>query len=95
MYIDLNKVRSYVFSENGVKEHELDPSLLLTVGQASEVLNLHPNTVRRWADNGTIPAVRVGPRGDRRLSVSGLRVYTEKQREMYGNTHISNYKASI
>ena len=40
---------------------------LLTIGQASRMLNIHPNTLRRWSDLGLIRAYRVGPRGDRRF----------------------------
>ncbi len=40
---------------------------LLTVSQASEFLNAHPNSVRRWADLGLLPVHRIGLRGDRRF----------------------------
>lgn len=38
---------------------------------ASKITGLHPNTLRKYADNGTIPHYRL-PNGDRRLDVSGL-----------------------
>ena len=53
------------------------PSELLTVGQAAARLNVHPNTVRRWARRGMLNEYRVGPRGDRRFhrsDVEGLLV---------------------
>ncbi len=40
---------------------------LLTLKQAAERLNVHPATVRRWADNGSIASVRT-PGGHRRFS---------------------------
>ena len=40
---------------------------LLTTAQAAAVLNVHPNTVRNWADAGLLPSYRVGPRRDRRF----------------------------
>jgi excisionase family DNA binding protein len=39
---------------------------LLTLKQASELLNCHPNTLRNWDDNGYLVAVRFGTRRDRR-----------------------------
>ena len=40
---------------------------LLTTAQAAEVLNVHPNTVRNWADSALLPSYRIGPRRDRRF----------------------------
>jgi excisionase family DNA binding protein len=46
---------------------ENQQSRLLTVRQTSRLLNVHPNTVRRWSDQGIIKSYRIGPRGDRRF----------------------------
>ena len=40
---------------------------LLTTAQAAELLNVHPNTVRHWADAALLPSYRIGPRRDRRF----------------------------
>ena len=40
---------------------------VLTVRQVARLLNIHVNTVRRWSDQGTLRASRIGPRGDRRF----------------------------
>ena len=40
---------------------------LLTVEEASSVLHVHSNTLRRWSDSGIIKAYRIGVRGDRRF----------------------------
>lgn len=40
---------------------------ILTLKQACEVLNCHPNTLRKWADEGKLPVIRFGSRGDRRF----------------------------
>ena len=39
---------------------------MLTLQQASDVLNVHPNTLRNWDNEGVLKAVRYGRRGDRR-----------------------------
>lgn len=39
---------------------------LLTITEASEVLKVHPNTLRKWDKKGILKAVRFGQRGDRR-----------------------------
>lgn len=39
---------------------------LLTLKEAAGLLHCHPNTLRNWDKNGTLVAVRLGTRGDRR-----------------------------
>ena len=41
---------------------------LLTVSEVARMLHVHANSVRRWADEGLLPAYRIGRRGDRRFS---------------------------
>ena len=39
---------------------------ILTLKQACEILNCHPNTLRNWDNQGVLKAIRFGKRGDRR-----------------------------
>jgi len=39
---------------------------MLTPKEVAQLLHIHPNTLRRWSDAGTIVAYRINPRGDRR-----------------------------
>ncbi len=39
---------------------------VLTLKQACEILNCHPNTLRNWDNQGALKAIRFGKRGDRR-----------------------------
>jgi len=41
-------------------------SKLLKLSEAAELLNVHPNTLRKWDKKGILKAVRFGERGDRR-----------------------------
>ncbi len=45
---------------------------MLTVREASQVLSVHPNTLRKWSDRGMIPTYRIGNRRDRRFVLSDL-----------------------
>lgn len=45
---------------------------LLTVRQTAEYLNVHPNTVRRWSQQGVLNSFRIGPRGDRRFLLADV-----------------------
>jgi excisionase family DNA binding protein len=40
---------------------------MLTVREVAQLLHIHPNTLRRWTNNGTIKAYRITRRGDRRF----------------------------
>ena len=40
---------------------------ILTLKQACEFLNCHPNTLRIWEKEGLVKCVRFGKRGDRRF----------------------------
>jgi len=52
----------------------------LTLSQAAKVLGVHPTTLRRWADQGTVP-VQVTPGGHRRFLKAALmsRLHLEEQ----------------
>lgn len=45
---------------------------LLTVSQVAEILNVHPNSVRRWADMNLFPSYRIGFRRDRRFKAEDV-----------------------
>jgi len=45
---------------------------LLTLRQACELLQVHPNTLREWDKKGILKAVRIGVRQDRRYRKSDL-----------------------
>ena len=51
---------------------------LLTIKEAAYLLSLNPETLRRWDNKGTLPAVHVGSRRDRRYRVSDIRNYLER-----------------
>lgn len=36
------------------------------MSEVSEMLNVHPNTLRQWDAKGILKAIRFGSRGDRR-----------------------------
>lgn len=45
---------------------------ILTLQQACELLNCHPNTLRNWDRKGILKAIRFGSRGDRRYKKSAI-----------------------
>ncbi len=50
---------------------------MLTVSEAALMLSAHPNSVRRWADMGLLPAYRIGQRGDRRFKMEDIYRFLE------------------
>jgi excisionase family DNA binding protein len=57
----------------------------LALSKAAKRLNIHPTTLRRWADNGEIP-VMLTPGGHRRFAVSDLEQF---EQERHGLRHVS------
>ena len=53
---------------------------ILTLKQACEVLNCHPNTLRNWDNEGTLKAIRFGKRGDRRYRKGDILAILNNQR---------------
>ena len=52
-----------------------NPDRLLTIKETSELLGVHPNTLRNWDNKGKLKAVRIGTRdgvGDRRYKLKEL-----------------------
>lgn len=45
---------------------------ILTMKQVCELLNVHPNTLRNWDNNGVLKAIRFGTRKDRRYKKSDI-----------------------
>jgi len=45
---------------------------ILTMKQVCELLNVHPNTLRNWDNNGVLKAIRFGTRKDRRYRKSDI-----------------------
>jgi excisionase family DNA binding protein len=54
----------------------LDEKNWLSLAEASEVVGVHPTTLRRWTDAGSIPCFRT-PGGHRRFRVKDLKVWME------------------
>lgn len=50
---------------------------LLTLKQASELLKVHPNTLRAWDKKGILKAVRIGERKLRRYKREDLVKFME------------------
>ena len=52
---------------------------LYTLKEACEILNCHPNTLRKWDKEEKLKAVRFGSRGDRRYKKEDILTFIERQ----------------
>lgn len=57
---------------------------LLTIEQVSEILGIHPNTLRNWDAKGRLKAVRLGSRRDRRFDRDSVRRLYVRPRSIGG-----------
>jgi len=53
---------------------------ILTMKQACGLLNVHPNTLRNWDNNGFLKAVRFGTRKDRRYKKADVEKLLKSKR---------------
>lgn len=53
---------------------------ILTLKEACELLNCHPNTLRNWDNEGTLKAIRFGKRGDRRYKKEDILAIINKRK---------------
>lgn len=51
---------------------------ILTLQQACEVLNCHPNTLRKWDNTGILKAMRFGSRKDRRYRKADITQFLKR-----------------
>ena len=49
----------------------------LTLKQVSELLKVHPNTLRNWDKNGTLKPIRIGERKKRRYKKEDVKKFLE------------------
>lgn len=60
-----------------MKKHQVTE--LLTLSEASKILKVHPNTLRKWDRKGILKAVRFGERGNRKYRKEDIASFTNKK----------------
>jgi len=55
--------------------------MMLTPRDVSQLLGVHPNTVRRWSNKAILKCYRIGPRGDRRFLRKDIDAFVKEARE--------------
>jgi len=59
-------------------------STLLSTGEVAAIFEVHPNTIRRWSEEGKLVAEKIGTRGDRKFRREDVAVYyLDRAIEMY------------
>ena len=53
---------------------------LLNVRKTARLLDVHPNTLRNWANQGRLPCYTVNSRGDRRFRLEDIEDFLERNR---------------
>ena len=57
---------------------------MLTTREVAQLLNLHPNAVRRWNCRGILKAYPIGPRGARRFRQQDITSLLRRNQELAG-----------
>jgi excisionase family DNA binding protein len=61
--------------------NQIETENWLTLSRAAKQLNIHPTTLRRWADNGEIPFM-LTPGGHRRFSLEDIQRFSQERRRL-------------
>lgn len=64
--------------DNDGNGHEQEQeNAMLRVSEVAKLLGIHPNTVRIWTESGVLRSYRIGPRKDRRIPLTAVRLLLE------------------
>lgn len=55
-----------------------DPIRLLGIKEAAQLLSVSPATLRKWDNEGKLPAVKISKRGDRRYRQQDIKIFLKK-----------------
>jgi excisionase family DNA binding protein len=58
---------------------------MMTVSEVARLVHVHPNTLRRWSDQGVIRTFRISSRGDRRYRKLDVHYFLSELRAHHGN----------
>lgn len=64
-----------------MSDYLLETEQWMSLSQAARHLNVHPTTLRRWADNGEIPFM-LTPGGHRRFSSTDIQNFADGRRQL-------------
>ena len=56
------------------------PQRMLTVKEVASVLNIHPNTVRRWESGGLLESYSIGPHHSLRFKQEDIVDFVDKSK---------------
>lgn len=56
------------------------PQKMLTVKEVASILNIHPNTVRRWEKKGLLKSYSIGPRHSIRFNQEDILDFLDKSK---------------
>lgn len=64
-------------NQNDKKPQEEQVPELITLQEVCDLLKVHPNTLREWDRNGSLPAIRIGAKRVRRYRKEDIIKYLQ------------------
>lgn len=77
-----NKINEIITFINGTPQlRVIDEEKLIDIKKAAQILNVNPETLRRWDNAGKLRAIRQGTRKDRKYKLTEIVATLDKQIE--------------
>lgn len=80
---DLTTREGYDFETSVRRQYNMELDSILTIKEASRILNVNINTLRKWGDRGIVHPLRVGLRRERKYLRSDIATLFLRYTEHY------------
>lgn len=68
---------------------------LLTINETAKLINVHPETLRRWDKEGTLVAIKINNRGDRRYKKNEIIEFIKTHKDTILHTQKISYSGYV
>jgi excisionase family DNA binding protein len=88
---DLRDIKRVIIAMETNGENIASP--MLSVSAVCQILHIHPNTLRRWTNQGWIKCIRLGKAKHRRYRNNDIQAFLSEYGNQYNDCKMRTYKS--